>query len=183
MKRRDFISLLGGAAAWPLAARAQQSERVRRVGVLMAHKEGDPEFQDYLGAFRQGLLKLGWVEGRNVSIDARWEHSKTRNKGKAPRKNFWRYSLTSSLRKTLHQQSQCCNKRVLSRLFFWLLPTRLGVALSAVWRDRAATLLVLPSWSRLRVPNGWSCSKRLRPASIEPLFCSIRQQHRLPITT
>ena len=72
MKRRDFISLLGGAAAWPLAARAQQSERVRRVGVLMAHKEGDPEFQDYLGAFRQGLLKLGWVEGRNVRIDARW---------------------------------------------------------------------------------------------------------------
>src|SRR5262249_42428788 len=72
MKRRDFISLLGGAAAWPLATRAQQSERMRRVGVLMAHKEGDPEFQDYLGAFRQGLLKLGWVEGRNVRIDARW---------------------------------------------------------------------------------------------------------------
>src|SRR5262249_47426176 len=72
MKRRDFIGLLAGAAAWPLAARAQQSGRVWRVGVLMAHKEGDPEFQDYLGAFRQGLLKLGWIEGRNIRIDARW---------------------------------------------------------------------------------------------------------------
>src|SRR5262249_42959245 len=55
---------------------------------------------------------------------------------------FWRYSLTSFLRKTLHRQSQCCNKRVLSRLFLWLLPTRLGVTLLAVWRGRAATLLV-----------------------------------------
>src|SRR5262249_14937497 len=73
MKRRDFISLLGGAAAaWPLAAGAQVSERVRRVGVLMAHKEDDPEFQHYLDAFREGLLKLGWIEGQNVRIDARW---------------------------------------------------------------------------------------------------------------
>ena len=72
MKRRTFIAALGGAAAWPIAVRAQQSERARRVGVLMAHKEGDPEFQGYLGAFRQGLLKLGWIEGRNVHIDARW---------------------------------------------------------------------------------------------------------------
>ena len=54
MRRREFIAGLGGAAAWPIAARAQQSERVRRVAVLMAHKEGDPEFQGYLGAFRQG---------------------------------------------------------------------------------------------------------------------------------
>jgi putative tryptophan/tyrosine transport system substrate-binding protein len=72
MKRRGFIALLGGAAAWPLAARAQQADRLRRVGVLMAHQKGDPEFRDYLGAFREGLLKLGWIEGRNVSIDARW---------------------------------------------------------------------------------------------------------------
>ena len=72
MRRREFIAALGGAVAWPIAVRAQQSERVRRVGVLMAHKEGDPEFQGYLGAFRQGLLKLGWIEGRNVRIDARW---------------------------------------------------------------------------------------------------------------
>jgi len=72
VKRREFITLLGGAAVWPLAARAQQPERKRRIGVLMAHAENDAEFHDYLAAFREGLQKLGWVEGRNIQIDSRW---------------------------------------------------------------------------------------------------------------
>src|SRR6266403_2641778 len=72
MKRRDFIAFLGGAAAaWPLAASAQP-DRVRRIGVLMAHSESDPEFQAYVAAFREGLQKLGWIEGRNIRIDSRW---------------------------------------------------------------------------------------------------------------
>src|SRR5215475_8525988 len=71
MRRREFI-LGGTAATWALAARAQQSDRVRRIGVLMAHHENDPEFKNYLGAFRQGLQKLGWIEGRNIQIDTRW---------------------------------------------------------------------------------------------------------------
>jgi putative tryptophan/tyrosine transport system substrate-binding protein len=72
MRRREFITFVGSAAAWPLAARAQQPERVRRIGVLMAHAETDPEFQDYLAAFREELRKFGWTEGRNIQIDARW---------------------------------------------------------------------------------------------------------------
>ena len=73
MRRREFITLLGGAAAaWPLAARAQQPERKRRIGVLMAHAENDAEFHDYLSAFREGLQKLGWTEGRNIQIGSRW---------------------------------------------------------------------------------------------------------------
>jgi putative ABC transport system substrate-binding protein len=72
MRRRDFIKFVGTAPAWPLLARARQREKVRRIGVLMAHREGDPEFQDYLSAFRQGLQKLGWVEDRNIQIDTRW---------------------------------------------------------------------------------------------------------------
>src|SRR5262245_5604479 len=71
-KRRDFIALLGGAAAWPLAARAQQNGRLRRVGVLMGLAESDPEGQARVAAFRQGLEQLGWAEGRNVRIDLRW---------------------------------------------------------------------------------------------------------------
>jgi len=71
--RREFIALLGGAAAaWPLAARAQQPDRMRRIGVLMAYVEGDSEGQAYLAAFREGLQKLGWTEGHNFRIDYRW---------------------------------------------------------------------------------------------------------------
>jgi putative ABC transport system substrate-binding protein len=73
VKRRDFITLLGGAAAaWPLAVRAQQAERMRRIGVLMGGAESDPVNQARLAAFLDGLQKLGWTDGRNVRIDIRW---------------------------------------------------------------------------------------------------------------
>jgi ABC-type uncharacterized transport system substrate-binding protein len=73
MRRRAFITLLGGAAAaWPLAARAQQPERVRRIGVLMNLAESDPETRARRAAFLQALQELGWSEGRNVRIDYRW---------------------------------------------------------------------------------------------------------------
>src|SRR6185312_16861103 len=73
MRRREFIMLLSCAAAiWPLAARAQQSERVRRVGVLVGLAENDPHMQERIAGFRQGLEKLGWAEGSNVRIDYRF---------------------------------------------------------------------------------------------------------------
>jgi putative tryptophan/tyrosine transport system substrate-binding protein len=72
MKRREFITLLGGAAAWPLAARAQQGERVRRIGVLMPATADDAEFQTRVGAFLEGLQQSGWTIGQNVRIDSRW---------------------------------------------------------------------------------------------------------------
>jgi putative tryptophan/tyrosine transport system substrate-binding protein len=73
VKRREFITILGGAAAaWPLAARAQQGERVRRIGVLMSLAADDKQGQARLAAFLQGLQELGWTDGRNVRIDVRW---------------------------------------------------------------------------------------------------------------
>ncbi|MGA7025052.1 MAG: ABC transporter substrate-binding protein, partial [Pseudolabrys sp.] len=72
MRRREFISLIGGAAAWPLAAQAQQLERMRRIGVLMAYGEGDAEGQSFTAAFVHGLQELGWTNGRNLRIDYRW---------------------------------------------------------------------------------------------------------------
>ena len=73
MRRREFITLLSGAAlAWPLSARAQQQERMRRIGVLMGFAESDREGQALIAAFREGLQKLGWAEGRNIRIDYRW---------------------------------------------------------------------------------------------------------------
>jgi len=72
LKRREFMSLLGGAAAWPLAARAQQRERMRRVGVLLNLAADDPMGQARVAAFVQGLEAAGWSDGRNVRIDTRW---------------------------------------------------------------------------------------------------------------
>jgi putative ABC transport system substrate-binding protein len=72
MQRRQFITLLGGAATWPLAARAQQGERARRVGVLMAFDERDARAKGWLSRFTQGLSELGWTEGRNLQMEVRW---------------------------------------------------------------------------------------------------------------
>jgi ABC-type uncharacterized transport system substrate-binding protein len=71
MRRREFVTLVGGAAAWPLAARAQQGERLRRIGVLIPGASDDRESQARLAAFLQGLQQLGWVDGRNVHINTR----------------------------------------------------------------------------------------------------------------
>ena len=71
MRRRDFIAGLG-SAAWPLAARAQQGDRVRRIGVLMVGDENDPQMRSELSAFAQALASMGWTDGRNVRIDLRW---------------------------------------------------------------------------------------------------------------
>jgi putative ABC transport system substrate-binding protein len=72
MRRRDFFWLVSGAYAWPFAALAQQPERVRRIGVLMAYAESDPEAKARVAALQKELHKLGWTEGRNIQIDARW---------------------------------------------------------------------------------------------------------------
>ena len=73
MRRREFLGMLGGAtASWPLAARAQRSDRMRRIGVLMAYAENDRQGMARFAAFREGLQKLGWAEGRNIRVDTRW---------------------------------------------------------------------------------------------------------------
>ena len=72
INRREFITLLGGAAAWPLAVRGQQGDRVRRIGVLMPYNENDPEAKLRYSAFTQALAGLGWTDGRNVRMDLRW---------------------------------------------------------------------------------------------------------------
>ena len=75
MRRREFITLLGVAAGWPLAARAQQPERMRQIGILMSTAVDDPEGQARMTAFQQGLQQLGWTQDQNVRIEARWTAS------------------------------------------------------------------------------------------------------------
>src|SRR5215471_6424704 len=73
MRRREFITLFGATiAAWPFTARAQQSERVRRIGVLMSVPERNPGARAWLGAFSEGLQQLGWTTGHNIQLDYRW---------------------------------------------------------------------------------------------------------------
>src|SRR4051794_3290011 len=72
LKRREFITLLGGAAAWPLAAPAQQTDRTRRIAVLVPFAESDPDTNADLGVFRAELAQRGWTESRNLQIDYRW---------------------------------------------------------------------------------------------------------------
>jgi putative tryptophan/tyrosine transport system substrate-binding protein len=79
IRRREFILTLGGAAAWPLAERAQQPERTRRIGIILPAAADDAEFQTWVGAFLQALAQLGWVIGRNVRIDTRWATANAAN--------------------------------------------------------------------------------------------------------
>jgi putative ABC transport system substrate-binding protein len=72
LRRREFITVLGSATAWPFIARAQQPDRMRRIGVLMAFSESNPQYRSLMDTFVQGLARLGWVNGRNVQIDVRW---------------------------------------------------------------------------------------------------------------
>jgi putative ABC transport system substrate-binding protein len=72
MRRREFITLVGGAASWPLSARAQQPDRMRRIGLLLPYAETDPEGLPRIGALREGLQQFGWIEGRNIHFEIRW---------------------------------------------------------------------------------------------------------------
>jgi putative tryptophan/tyrosine transport system substrate-binding protein len=79
MKRRTFIAGLGSAAAWPVVVRAQQGDRVRRIGVLMGFDENDPAAKSQLSAFTQALADLGWTDGRNMRMDLRWAGGDTKD--------------------------------------------------------------------------------------------------------
>ena len=83
MRRREFLGALGGAAIFPLSTRAQQGERMRRIGMLFAASADDPEHQGRFAAFAQGLVKLGWIDGYNVRIDTRWATTNADLRGQA----------------------------------------------------------------------------------------------------
>ena len=97
MKRRQFITLLGGAAAWPLAARAQQLERVRRIGLLMGLAD-DREGQARVTGLKQGLQELGWTDSRNIQIETRFGGADA-GRIRLRQQNSWRSRQTYSLAK------------------------------------------------------------------------------------
>jgi len=100
MRRREFITLFSGAAAWPFAARAQQPERMRRIGFIVSLTKDNPEAQARLAAFAQALRELGWTEGRNIKIDDRYtggdaERTRTCTGRHHSRQHFDRGSLAA----------------------------------------------------------------------------------------
>ena len=149
IERRKFLATLGGAAAgWPLAARAQQPDRMRRIGVLMGYAESDLEVQAHIAAFREGLQKLGWTEGRNIQIDTRWA---------AP-------DDAASMRRFAKELVALQPDVILSNttptttaLLQQTLPTRSAAVLSPASRGLAATSPVSPLRNRRWRASGWNC--------------------------
>ena len=135
--RRGFVATLGGAAVWSLAARAQQSDRMRRIGVLMGYAESDREGQANFAAFQGGLQKLGWMEGRNIQIDARWASA---NADLVQRFAKELVALQPDVIVTQNTPiRRCCNKHAPSPLFSRTFPIRSAAVSSRAYRDRAAT--------------------------------------------
>jgi hypothetical protein len=164
MQRRKFITLLGNAAiAWPLAARAQQPERIRRIGVLMGYPENDLEGPVFFAAFREGLQKLGWKEGRNIRLDTRWA-----SPGDAEARQRFAKELVALqpdlIVSAVPPRPRSYNIRAPSPSFSRPLPIRSAAASSRAWRSRAATSPVSSPWWARSVESGWSYSSRLRRA-------------------
>jgi len=140
VKRREFITLFGGAAAWPLAARAQQVDRMWRIGVLVSRAADDPQGQARLGAFQQALQQSGWSDGPNVRIDIRWcEYDADRTRRCAQEltalaPDIFLADITGSVTALQHVT------RTLPIVFAAPWPIRSAPASSKVWRAQAATL-------------------------------------------
>jgi putative ABC transport system substrate-binding protein len=158
VKRRDFITLLGGAAVWPVAARAQQPERMRRIGVLMNLAADDVEGQRRLAAFLQGLQEAGWEVGRNVRIDIR-------STGDIELNSKYAMELLA-LAPDVFLAAGAPTVRALQKatrtvpIVFTSSADRSVLGWSRVWDGRAAMLLAFPRLSTASVASGWNFSSR-----------------------
>ena len=162
MRRREFIAGLGGAAAWPLVARGQQRERMRRIGVLMALASDDPEGQARLAAFAQGLQQSGWVIGQNIRVDYRWSG------GNADKMRNYAAELVAAGPDVILAHSSGAVAPLLHAtntipVVFAIVADPVGADLSKTSHGRAATLRALPTSNMPWGGNGWSCSKKSRP--------------------
>ena len=171
MKRRQFITLLGGmAAAWPLAARAQQVERMRRIGVLMGVAD-DAEGQARIKGLQQGLRELGWIEGRNVHIDYRWTG------GDATRVRAYAAELVKLSPDVIVAHTppviaaRCGKRQAPFQSFLRQLSIPFPMASLIAWRVRAEILPAPPILNSHSLGKCWRCSRKWRPALSElPLY-------------
>ena len=180
MRRREFIAGLAGAAAWPVVARAQQPDRVRRIGVLLSYDENDPLEKARISAFTQALADLGWADGRNLRMDLRW-YGDDINRSRALAQELVGLQpdmiLTSNTPATLPSSG----RRGRSRSFLWARPIPPPAASLRGSTARVGTSLASPTSNPPWQANGLSCSRRSRLGSSGPPSCSIptRPLHRL----
>ena len=163
MNRREFLTLLAGAAAWPLAAGAQQGDRVRRIGVLMGGDENHPVRKTRLSALTQALADLGWTDGRNMRIDLRWFGADT-NRIRALAQELIGLQpdiiLTGTPRRPLPSNGRRGRSR--SSLRAWAIPS--PAASSRGSTARVGTSPASPAWNPRWQASGLNCSRRSRPA-------------------
>ena len=164
MRRREFITLLGGAAAgWPLAAHAQQPDRAKRIGALMSTAAEDPEGQARMTAFQQKLQQLGWIDGGNVRIDARWSASDAERMRKGA-EELVALSPDVILASGGTVLGPLLRTTRAVPVVFTQTPDPVGAGFVKAWRGRAAMPPDSPSSNMESARNGWSCSRRLRLA-------------------
>lgn len=161
MRRREFVKLIGGSVlSWPLAARAQPSERVKRIGVLMAINADDPESKVRIAAFVQSLRQLGWIVGQNVAIEYHWAGAMPTASGITQRN--WLRSLQTSFCLMGARPSHRCYKRPEPfQSYSQLSLIRSVPATSIVCPTRAAMPPALPCSTIQSERSGWSYLKKL----------------------
>ena len=175
MKRRDFITLLGGAAAWPLAVRAQQPERARRIGVLMPESEDKPESQARAVAFERRLQELGWMPGRNLQIDYRWGMGEV-EKARAATADLLK--LTPSVLIAVASPATAAMQRTTRTIpiVFVAVSEPVAQGFVASLAHPGGNLTGSPTWSRPLERSGWTCSRKSRRISRAPHSCSTRRR-------
>jgi putative tryptophan/tyrosine transport system substrate-binding protein len=124
MRRREFVAGLGSAAAWPTVARAQQSDRVRRVGILMPFEESNPDAKIWLSWFTQGLGELGWTDGRNLRMAVRWAGADVERIGMFAKELV---GLQPDVILVTSTPAHSCGKRERSRSYLLRFPIRLAL--------------------------------------------------------
>jgi hypothetical protein len=177
LKRRHFIALLGGAAAWPVAAQAQQGERVRRIGVLTGTAESDPEYGVSIGQFVQALASLGWIEGRNIQIDHRYAA------GDVERMHAFAKELVGMIPDVLFTTSTPTSV-ALSRettsipIVFAQVSDPIGEGLVASFARPGGHMTGLTNFEPSMGASGWRFLGRSLPPLVAPRYCSIRRHLR-----
>jgi putative ABC transport system substrate-binding protein len=162
LKRREFITLLGGAAAtWPLAAQAQQRERMRRIGVLMPLAADDAIAQARNAAFLQGLQQSGWTVGQNIQIEYRWSG------GNDELTRRYAAELAALAPEVILASGSAAVGPLLQAtrtvpIVFAIVPDPVGAGFVEAWRGRVATRRVSSRSTTASAENGWNCSKKSR---------------------